>query len=94
MRYARKIKCPQHFILKPNGIPYVMERIPSLKNISEANARALKLQLWRPKKDKWGRKILNEPDYFQPEVSAAEMKMRLWNPTNPICQQCKRCVTA
>jgi hypothetical protein len=94
MLYARKIKCPMHYILKPGGIPYVMERIPSLKNISEANAKALKLQLWRPKKDRFGRKILNEKDYIQPEVSASEMKMRLWNPTHPMCQRCKACVTA
>lgn len=99
-RLHRKIKCPQHYVLKPGGVPYIMERIPSLRNIKEEDAAALakntgmlKVKLWRPKKDRFGNKQQNFKDYVQPWVSAAEMRMRLWNPMNPICAQCKRCVT-
>lgn len=92
--YIRKIKCPRHYILKPKGVPYVMERIPSLRNISEADAKVFKVKLWRPKKDRFGNKIQNFKDYYQPWVSAAEMKMRLFTPLHPDCQKCKRCVTA
>ena len=99
--YVRKIKCPRHYILKPNGVPYVMERIPSLRNIKEADAIALskntgmyRVKLWRPKKDRFGNKIQNFKDYYQPEVSATEMKMKVFNPLDPICNKCRRCITA
>lgn len=99
--YIRKIKCPRHYILKPGGVPYEMERIPSLKNIKEADAIALakhtgikRVKLWRPKKDRFGRLIQNFKDYYQPLVSPAEMKMKIFNPFDQICNQCKRCVTA
>jgi hypothetical protein len=39
--YARKIKCPRHYLLKPGGTPFVMERIPALKNIKIADSIAL-----------------------------------------------------
>ena len=71
-----------------------MERKPSLKNIKEADAKKFGIDVWRPKKDKFGNKIQDFNNYYQPDVSAAEMKLRLWNPINPICNACKRCVTA
>lgn len=71
-----------------------MERIPSLRNIKEADAKIFKVKLWRPKKDKFGRKTQNFKDYINPEVSATEMKMRIFDPMNHICAACKRCVTA
>lgn len=90
----RKIKCPRHYVLKPGGIPFVMERNPRLKNISEANAKALGLMIWRRKRDADGNWIQNFKDYLQPPISAAEVKLRIYDPNNFICNQCKRCVTA
>lgn len=92
--YHRKIKCPRHYLLMPGKQPFVMERIPSLKNIKEGDARRLGITLWRPKKDAFGNKIQDFKNYFQPEVSPSEMRMRLFTPTHPICASCKRCVTA
>lgn len=92
--YIRKIKCPRHFLVKPGKNPFLMERIPSLKNIKESDAKRLKLNLWRPKKDKNGQKIYDRNNYYQPEVSAAEVRVRVYDKTSPICMQCKRCVTA
>ncbi len=94
MRVHRKIQCPRHYMLIPGKRPFVMERKPSLKNIKEADAKKLGIDLWQPKKDKFGRKIQDFKNYINPWVSAAEMKMRLWSPTNHICNACKRCVTA
>ncbi len=90
----RKIKCPRHYILKPGGVPFMMERIPALKNISVGNARALGIKLWRRKRDKFGKWIQNFADYYQPDITAAEARMRIYNPSDPICAGCKRCVTA
>jgi hypothetical protein len=102
--YIRKIKCPRHYILKPGGIPYIMEKIPSLRHVDDAKINKLNsmirergktpLKVWRPKKDKFGNKIQNFKDYINPEVSAAEMRMRIFDPLNFICNSCKRCVTA
>ena len=92
-RLHRKIKCPRHYLLKPGGTPFVMERKPTLKNIKVADCWKFGVDPFRPKIVN-GRKVQNFKDYYQPDVSAAEMKLRLWNPLNPICNQCKRCVTA
>lgn len=92
--YIRKIKCPRHYLCKPGGQPFVMERIPSLKNIKVSDAKIFKLNLWRKKRDSKGNYIQNFKDYIQPEVSAAEMRMRLFDPQHPDCMKCKRCVTA
>ncbi len=91
--YIRKIKCPRHYVLKPGGIPFIMERIPSLKNIKPSDAKIFGLNLWRKKKDKNGQYIQNFKDYVQPEVSPTEMRMRVWEPSHEICMGCKRCVT-
>lgn len=93
-RYVRNIKCPRHYVLKTGGIPFVMERNPRLKNISIANAKALGIHIWRRKRDKFGNWIQNFKDYLQPDISAAEARLRIYNKTNPICAGCRRCVTA
>lgn len=96
--YMRKIKCPRHYLLKPGGTPFMMERIPALKNIKEADALALvktnpqwRIRLWRNKLGKNGRPILNEKDYYQPEISAAFARETIYELHNPICQKCLRC---
>lgn len=93
-RYIRKIKCPRHYILKPGGIPFVMERNPRLKNISLANAKSLGIHVWRRKRDKNGNWVQNFADYHQPDITAAEARARIYVATNPICNGCRKCVTA
>ena len=90
--YKRRVRCPRHYLLKPGAEPFVMERIPSLKNIKEADAKIFGLKLWRRKKDKNGVPIQNFKSYFQPEVSAGWLKQNIYLKDNPICLQCKRCV--
>jgi len=93
VRYIRSIKCPRHYILKPGGVPFLMERNPKLKNISVANAKSLGIILWRRKRDKFGRWIQNFKDYHQPDISAAEARLRIYDKNNPICAGCRRCVS-
>lgn len=90
----RKIKCPRHYILKPGGVPFMMERNPKLKNISVSNAKSLGIQLWRRKRDRNGQWIQNFKDYLQPDISAAECRLRVYQATNPICNACRKCITA
>ena len=92
--YIRKIDCPRHYVLKTGGVPFVMERIPALKNISEANGKALGVNLWRRKRDANGQWIQNFKDYLQPPISAAEARFRIYNSENSICDNCRRCITA
>lgn len=102
--YFRKVKCPRHYILKPGGVPYILEKIPSLAHVDDRKIKKLNdimrergkppLKAYRPKKDRFGNNIQNFKDYIQPEVSASEVRMRLFNPLHPDCAKCKRCVTA
>lgn len=91
--YRRTIRCPRHYLLRPGGQPFVMERIPALKNIKEADAKIFGLNLWRKKKDARGNYIQNFKDYYQPEISAGFAKEQIYLPFDPICMKCKRCVT-
>lgn len=90
IRYVRNIDCPRHYVLKPGGTPFVMERIPALKNISEANGKAMGVQLWRRKRDANGQWIQNFADYLQPPISAAEARLRIYNKENDICNRCRK----
>ena len=89
---AHKIRCQRNYVLKPNGIPFVMERNPMFKNVSEANAKSLKINIWRPKVDIYGMKIQNFKDYFQPEISASLARETIYQFDNPICNKCRRCL--
>lgn len=72
-----------------------MERIPSLKNIKESDAKIFGVKLWKRKRDpRTGQFIQNFKDYIQPDVSASFARESIFNPLDPICNKCKRCVTA
>lgn len=90
--YMRKVKCARHYVLKPGGQPFVMERIEALKNINEFDARRLGVKLWKKKKDKFGNNIQNFKDYYQPELPAALARETIYDPLNAMCNQCRRCV--
>ena len=92
MRLFKKIKCMRHLLVKPGKSPWVMERIPSLKNIKEGDARIFGIKLYRAKRDKYGRKIPNWDNYYHPEISAAEARERIFDPKSIICNNCKACV--
>jgi hypothetical protein len=91
--YRQMVKCPVHYVLKPGGYPFEMEINPLLKNISPANAKAIGVQLYRRKKDKYGRYIPNWKDYYQPEVYASFARENIYRKDNPICLKCRRCWT-
>lgn len=90
-QHCQKILCPRHYILKPGGQPFVMERIPALKNIKPADAKALKITLYRRKKDAFGRYIQNFKDYDQPLVARSYCREFIYLENNPICFKCRRC---
>lgn len=91
--YRQMVKCPVHYVLKPGGYPFVMERKPSLKNIKEADAKRLGINLYRRKKDRFGRPEYNWKDYYQPEVYASFARENIYRKDNPICLKCRRCWT-
>lgn len=88
--HLRKVKCPRHYILKPGAYPFVMERNPALKNLTEGDAKFFKVNVWRRKKDKYGRFIQNFANYDQPLVAASYAKEQIYDPWHPICIQCKQ----
>lgn len=89
-----KVECLRNCLLKPGQTPYVMERNPALKNISVANAKALGIDLYRPKKDRRGNKIPNEKALVYPLIAKSLARERIFDPMNAKCNECKRCVTA
>lgn len=91
--YRRMIKCPVHYVLKPGGQPFVMERDPRFLNIKEADAKIFKLNIWRKKKDRFGRPIQNWSDYYQPPMSQGFLRENVYRVDSPFCQKCRKCVT-
>lgn len=90
----KNIKCPLHHTLKPNLPPheaFMLEPNPLAKNFSDDMCKKFGLKNWTYKKDKFGRKIPNYRNHFQPEVSALYLKERVYSPGHPTCLRCRRC---
>jgi len=90
----KNIKCPLHHALKPNMSPheaYMLEPNPLAKNFSADMCKKFGLKNWKYKKDKYGNKIPNFRNHYQPEVSALYLKERVYTPGHPVCRKCRRC---
>ena len=37
--FGHKIRCPRHYLLKPGGQPFILERNPLFKNIKEKDSK-------------------------------------------------------
>lgn len=86
----RKIKCPRHFILKAGRNPFLMKPNPLLKHVSERAIKEFKLRRWVVAKDRFGKKIYDRRNYYQPEVSAKFALEHIYDPLNWICKcECK-----
>lgn len=91
----KNIKCPLHHTLKP-GVPdyeaFEIEPIPEAKHWSNELCKRLGLKKWKFKRDKFGNKIPNFRNHFQPEVSALYLKERVYSTGHPVCRACRRCL--
>lgn len=91
----KNIKCPLHHALKP-GIPeheaYLIEPNPLSKNFSNDMCKKFGLKRWKYKKDKFGNRIPNFTNHYQPEVSALYLKERVYSAGHPVCRKCRRCL--
>lgn len=91
--YVRKIKCQKHYILKPGGTPFVMERDPRWAGkISDKTAKEFGFSIWRRKKNRNGQWIQNFKDYWQPEINPNLAREKWFDPNDYICRGCKRCI--
>ncbi len=70
-----------------------MEPDPLTKAFSVETLKRFGINPWRKKRDRWGRTIRNDNDYYQPEISSAMAIEHIYDPLNPICNtQCRyRC---
>ena len=88
-----KIKCPAHFMLKPNRYAWVMIPDPSLNGLSDAQLKQVnswgkgKINRYIPKKDKFNQKIRDDSSFYQPDVTKGFAVEHVYNPTNAICVQ-------
>ncbi len=90
----KNIKCPLHHSLKPR-LPlhesYMLEPNPMTKNFTEDMCKTFGLKNWKYKRDKYGQKIINFRNHYQPEVSALYLKEKVYSPGHPVCRKCRRC---
>lgn len=89
--HFKNIKCPVHHRVIPGRQPYLIEPNPLMKNFSDSMCKDFGLKKWQYKRDKFGNKIPDYRNHYQPEISAAYAKEKIYRPNNPICTGCRRC---
>ncbi len=91
----KNIKCPLHHALKP-GLQeyeaYEIEPNPMAKNFSDDMCKRFGLKKWKYKKDRYGNRIPNFRNHYQPEISALYCRERIYSTGHPVCRQCRRCI--
>lgn len=90
--YRRRIKCPKHYLVLPGKDAFHMEVDPKFRFLSDADAKKFKISKYKKKKDKFGRPMINFKNMYQPEVTAGFAIENIYDPLNPICMKCKRCL--
>jgi hypothetical protein len=89
MSYHRKIKCPRHFIGKPGKSPWKLRPNPFFMNLPKwAWEKWPNLRKYIPIRDKWGNKVRDDKNFYQPFISASFAVHQIYDPKNPICQKC------
>lgn len=94
MLYSRTLRCPRHHIVKPGKNPFQIEENPFTKDtqMSDADCKRFGIRKWKYKRDRFGRKIPNYNNHYQPLVSAAFVLEHIFDDKNPICLKCKKCL--
>lgn len=91
----KNIKCPLHHCLKPHLKPeeaFILEPNPMAKGFSDDLCKKFNLRKWQYKKDKFGRRIPNFRNHYQPEVSALYLQEKVYTPNHPTCRMCRKCI--
>lgn len=92
---VKNIECPLHHRIKP-GLPlyeaWEIEPNPMAKNFSDEMCQRFGLRKWKYKRDRFGNRIPNYNNHFQPEISALYAKEKIYTPDNPVCRKCRRCL--
>ena len=92
---VKNIKCPLHHVLKPGLQQHeAYEIIPNedMKHFTKDQMKRFGLRNWKYKRDKWGNKIPNYRNHFQPDISAFYAKDYIYSPNQPTCRACRRCI--
>lgn len=94
MFYARTIKCPRHHLVIPGKLAWQIEENPFTKDtkMSDADCKRFGIRKWKYKRDRYGNKIPDFRNHYQPDVSAAYVLSNVHDSANPICANCKRCL--
>lgn len=93
--YKRKIKCPRHYQVIPGKSPFLLEVNPFMKDckLSDADCKKFGIRRYKVKRDRFGNKLQDFSNYYQPEISAAFAIEQIYDPIDPICKQCRgRCL--
>lgn len=92
--YLRTIKCPRHHVVIPGRNPFLITENEFIKDtkMSDADIKRFGLRRWKYKRDRFGNKIPDYRNHFQPDISAAFALETIYDRNNPICLKCKRCL--
>lgn len=92
--YVRKIRCPRHHILKPGKLAFQIEPNPFTVDtkMSDEMCRKFGIRKWKYKRDRFGNKIPDYKNHYQPQISAAFALERIFDQHNLVCQKCKKCL--
>jgi len=89
--HIKNIRCPLHHKVIPGKLAFLIEPNPLAKDFSDDLCERFKLKKWKWKRDAYGRKIPDYRNHYQPEISAAYAKEKIYTPLNPTCLKCRRC---
>lgn len=94
------IRCPKNYVLKEGHQPFKIVPNKLAKSMTQAQLDDLNkrfgtnIKRYTYAKDKYGNKIQDFNNYYQPLVSKAYLIEHVYDPLNPICaRQCRgRCL--
>ena len=90
--HVKNIKCPLHHAVIPGRIGYKIEPNPTMKHLTNDMCQKFGLKKWRYKKDRYGKKIPDYRNHYQPDISAAYARERIYTMGHPVCRNCRRCI--
>ena len=89
---TKKIRCPIHHVVKPGMNPYMIEPNPKTIKMPKWFLEKTGLRNWKYKRDRYGNKIPNYRNHYQPEISAFYARERIYDKDRPACKMCRRCL--
>ncbi len=92
--YRKKIKCPLHHVVIPgrHAFKIVPNELAKSCTLTDAELKRFGIRKWKYARDRFGNKIPDYNNHYQPEISAAFAIEHIYDPLRPLCQKCRKCL--